>query len=154
MNSKFQFREAFVADAETIVNFQLAMALETEDLALDKDTCMLGVAEVFKSPHRGKYFVVQQGDVVIASLLIVSEWSDWRNGEVWWIHSVYVLPNYRKEKVFTHFYEYIKSKVQERPHVRGLRLYVGKRNEIAQKVYKRIGMSNQHYELFEWMKTF
>lgn len=154
MNSKFLFRNAVVTDSETIVNFQLAMAQETEDLALDRDTCTQGVAEVFKNPHRGNYFVAQCGAQVIASLLIVPEWSDWRNGEVWWIHSVYVLPSYRKEKVFTQFYEYIKSKVQESPQVRGLRLYVDKRNEVAQKVYQRIGMSNQHYELYEWMKTF
>lgn len=154
MNSKFQFREANLADAETIVNFQLAMALETEDLALDKQTCTLGVAEVFKNSNRGKYHVVQLEKEVIASLLIVPEWSDWRNGEVWWIHSVYVLPKFRKEKVFTQFYGYIKALVLDNPQLRGLRLYVDKRNEVAQKVYQRIGMSNQHYDLFEWMKTF
>lgn len=154
MISKFQFREANPTDGESIVNFQLAMALETEDLALDEETCKLGVAEVFKNSARGKYHVVQHESKVIASLLIVPEWSDWRNGEVWWIHSVYVLPEFRKEKVFTQFYEYVKSKVQESPNLRGLRLYVDKKNEIAQKVYQRIGMNNQHYELYEWMKTF
>lgn len=154
MNTKFQFREAIVADTESIVNFQLAMALETEDLALDKETCTFGVAEVFKNSARGKYHVAQHENKVIASLLIVPEWSDWRNGEVWWIHSVYVLPQFRKEKVFTQFYDYIKSKVQASAQVRGLRLYVDKRNEVAQKVYQRIGMNNQHYELYEWMKTF
>jgi GNAT superfamily N-acetyltransferase len=154
MSTKFQFREAKVSDAEAIVNFQLAMALETEDLALDKETCTLGVAEVFKNSNRGQYFVVQSESKVIASLLIVPEWSDWRNGEVWWIHSVYVLPDFRKEKVFTQFYEYIKSKVQADSKLRGLRLYVDKRNAVAQAVYRKIGMNNQHYELYEWMKTF
>lgn len=154
MSSKFQFREANTADAESIVNFQLAMALETEDLALDKETCTLGVAEVFKNSTRGSYYVVQHENKVIASLLIVPEWSDWRNGEVWWIHSVYVLPEFRKEKVFTQFYDYIKSKVQASTQVRGLRLYVDKRNEVAQRVYQKIGMNNQHYELYEWMKIF
>lgn len=154
MDTKIQFREANVSDAESIVNFQLAMALETEDLALDKETCTLGVAEVFKNPNRGRYFVVQSESKVIASLLIVTEWSDWRNGEVWWIHSVYVLPEFRKEKVFTQFYEYIKSQVQADPKLRGLRLYVDKRNAVAQTVYCKLGMNNQHYELYEWMKTF
>lgn len=154
MDTKIQFREANVSDAESIVNFQLAMALETEDLALDKETCTLGVAEVFKNPNRGRYFVVQSESKVIASLLIVTEWSDWRNGEVWWIHSVYVLPEFRKEKVFTQFYEYIKSQVQADPKLRGLRLCVDKRNAVAQTVYCKLGMNNQHYELYEWMKTF
>jgi GNAT superfamily N-acetyltransferase len=154
MNTKFQFREGNNTDAETIVKFQLAMALETEDLALDKEICTKGVLEVFKNSTRGKYHVVEHNKKVIASLLIVPEWSDWRNGEVWWIHSVYVLPEFRKEKVFTQFYDYIKAKVQASTQVRGLRLYVDKRNTIAQKVYQKIGMNNQHYELYEWMKTF
>jgi RimJ/RimL family protein N-acetyltransferase len=31
-------------------------------------------------------------------------------------------------------------------------LYVEKRNAAAQKVYERLGMSREHYEMFEWMK--
>ena len=34
----------------------------------------------------------------------------------------------------------------------GLRLYVDKTNTSAQEVYTRLGMSKEHYELYEWLK--
>jgi GNAT superfamily N-acetyltransferase len=164
MNIKF--RHASVGDIEVIVQFQVAMAFETEGIILDREVCTQGVVEVFSHPHRGQYFVAEmqdelqlKGDTdfsskVAACLLIVPEWSDWRNGEVWWIHSVYVLPELRGKKIFSKLYQHVKSIVQDRQNVRGLRLYVDKRNIKAQKVYRNLEMTDQHYDLFEWMKTF
>ncbi|MGZ3727075.1 MAG: GNAT family N-acetyltransferase [Pseudobdellovibrio sp.] len=148
------FCEANREDASSIVDFQLAMALETEDLQLDKKTCEKGVATVFDYPEKGQYYVIKVNQRTVGSLLIVPEWSDWRNGTVWWIHSVYVMPEFRGQGLFSGFYEYIKKLVQSDERLRGLRLYVDKRNTKAQAVYKKIKMNNDHYELYEWMKTF
>jgi GNAT superfamily N-acetyltransferase len=148
------YREARKEDARTIVEFQLAMARETEELRLDHVVCAEGVQGVFEEPSRGRYFVCESGGKVIASLLICYEWSDWRNGTVWWIHSVFVLPEFRKLGAFSGLYSHIQSLAAEDDSVRGLRLYVDKRNEAAKKVYRRIGMTDEHYSLFEWMKTF
>lgn len=150
----FQYRLATPHDASVIVDFQLAMALETEGFQLDRPTCEKGVRGVFEVPSRGTYYVAESAGQVIASTLIIPEWSDWRNGEVWWIHSVYVRPEFRGQGVFGGLYRHIQVEVQKRPSLRGLRLYVEKKNEVAQKVYRALGMSDEHYHLFEWMKTF
>lgn len=147
-------RKAVPADRETITHFQIAMALETEKLNLDPATCSLGVRAVFDDPRKGTYFVCERGGRTIASLLIIPEWSDWRNGEVWWIHSVYVMPEARGCGAFRKLYEYVQSLVCADDRFRGLRLYVDKSNVSAQNVYKKIGMTDEHYSLFEWMKTY
>ena len=148
------FRQATLTDASNICAFQIAMAFETEKLNLDKATCALGVQAVFEDPSRGDYHICSDGEKVIGCLLLTSEWSDWRNGKVWWVQSVYFLPEYRRQKLFSKFYEYIQGLANTQPNIRGIRLYVDKSNEIAQKVYTKIGMNGDHYQLFEWMKTF
>jgi len=150
----FQYRLAKLNDAAVIVDFQLAMALETEGYKLDRPICEKGVQGVFEKPARGTYYVAESAGHVVASTLIIPEWSDWRNGEVWWIHSVYVRPELRGQGVFAGLYRYIQGEVQKNPALRGLRLYVEKKNVAAQKVYRALGMSDEHYNLFEWMKTF
>jgi GNAT superfamily N-acetyltransferase len=147
-------RKARPTDHETITKFQLAMALETERLKLDPETCSRGVRAVFEDPHKGTYYVCEREGRAIGSLLIITEWSDWRNGAVWWIHSVYVAPEARGAGVFKALYEHVKSLVASDEGLRGLRLYVDKSNSSAQVVYKKIGMTDEHYSLFEWMKTF
>jgi len=43
--------------------------------------------------------------------------------------------------------------VTDAPSYRFLvRLYVDKRNAAAQRVYERLGMTREHYDLFEWLK--
>ncbi len=145
------YREALPADASAIIDFQLAMARETEDLELDRDVLTRGVNAVFADPALGRYYIAESDGRVIASLMITYEWSDWRNGMVWWIQSVYVIPEFRRRGVYAGLYDHVKSMV-EQSTVRGIRLYVDKRNTPAQKVYTRLGMNGEHYQVFEWMK--
>ena len=150
--ANFIYRKAALTDAPSIVEFQVAMARETEDLELDRDVCTAGVVAVFAEPQHGQYFVAEAASQVIASLLITYEWSDWRNGVVWWIQSVYVSPEARGQGVYAGLYEHVKQLVQNEPGIRGIRLYVDKRNTRAQAVYTRLGMNGEHYQVFEWMK--
>jgi GNAT superfamily N-acetyltransferase len=150
MSSQLIFREARKEDAGAILDFQIAMAWETEKMKLDRETVTLGIAEVFKNEHRGQYYIAQNGDQIIGSLLIITEWSDWRNGEVWWIHSLYVVAEQRGKGVYRGLYAYIK-KAAENSRVRGIRLYVDKTNHLAQGVYRKLGMTDEHYSLFEQM---
>ena len=136
----------------SIVNFQLAMALETENLDLDRDTVEKGVQAVFDDIHKGQYFVCEKDGKIIASLLTLFEWSDWRNGQVLWIHSVYVDPKHRNQGVFKNMYHHLKEIVEKDPKLFGLRLYVDHSNHLAQKVYEGLGMDNNHYSLYEWMQ--
>jgi GNAT superfamily N-acetyltransferase len=145
-------RDAVIADKQRIVDFQLSMALETEDLQLNNVIVDLGVEAVFKDPSKGFYYVAEDNGKVIGSLLTTFEWSDWRNGQIIWIQSVFVEKEYRGKGVFTKLYEYIKSKVQNQTNgYRGIRLYVDKTNKNAQKVYEKLGMESHHYDTYEWM---
>ncbi|MEP7340813.1 MAG: GNAT family N-acetyltransferase [Acidobacteriota bacterium] len=139
-------------DAAAIVEFQIAMALETEEVELDCDICTEGVAAVFADSKHGFYLVGEQDGQVVVSTLITYEWSDWRNGVVWWIQSVYVKPEARGQGVYKGLYKYVQELANADEDVRGIRLYVDKRNTRAQQVYARLGMNGEHYQVFEWMK--
>ena len=126
------------------------MALETEEVSLDRVIVTRGVNAVFRNPSHGRYFVAEEGGRVVASLLITYEWSDWRDGVVWWIQSVFVAPELRGQRVYAGLYDHVKS-IAVSEHARGIRLYVDKRNTRAQEVYRRMGMNGEHYLVFEWM---
>jgi GNAT superfamily N-acetyltransferase len=147
-------RNATVADTTSIVDFQIKMAMETENLQLDQAVVRQGVGTVFQDPSKGSYYVAEADGKVVASLLTTYEWSDWRNGNVIWIQSVFVNHEFRGRGIFRKLYDHIKSIVlDERNSYRGIRLYVDKSNLSAQRVYKKLHMENHHYETFEWMKS-
>jgi GNAT superfamily N-acetyltransferase len=150
---KALIRPGLLFDIDVIADFQLRMAKETENLELDPPTVNLGVCAVFDDPSKGKYWVAELDGKVIGCLLTVPEWSDWRNGTVLWIHSVYVIPEYREHGIFKQLYSHLKQMVLESSELRGLRLYVDKSNLKAQKIYQALEMSSEHYHLFEWLKT-
>jgi ribosomal protein S18 acetylase RimI-like enzyme len=146
-------RKAKFKELETIANFQQLMAQETEGIVLEQDTLLKGVEAVFEDSAKGTYYVTTTDDeTVMACLLITPEWSDWRNGTVLWIQSVYVVKEHRGKGIFRTMYDYIKSVVEEDPSLSGIRLYVEKENIKAQKVYEKIGMTAEHYKLYEWLK--
>ncbi len=143
-------RDAKRDDAGKIISFQEKMAMETEGMTLDHETITMGVNAVFDNPEKGKYYVAEKEGIIIASLMITSEWSDWRNSWVWWFQSVYVLPGERRNGVFRKMYEYIRELANEEG-VAGLRLYVEKDNHRAMKTYGAMGMNGDHYRLYEWL---
>lgn len=152
MTDSFAVRSARPEDAPIIAGFQILMARETEGIELDPETVSRGVGAVFADPARGEYFVAVVGGSIAGCLLITPEWSDWRNGTVLWIVSLYVVPEMRGRGVYRALYEDLQARVQASPDLIGIRLYVDKRNTAAQRVYTRLGMTREHYELFEWMK--
>jgi GNAT superfamily N-acetyltransferase len=147
----FAIRKAIPSDAPVIIDFQQKMAWETEEYALETETVTKGVNAVFTNPSRGQYWVAEDEGVVIASLLITYEWSDWRNTNVWWFQSVYVLPAHRRTGIFRSMYDFIKNEA-DRQNVAGLRLYVESNNKRAQNTYEALGMQSEHYIMYEWMK--
>ena len=145
-------RKATESDSASIVEFQLAMAWETEQLQLDKPTVIKGVAAVFADSAKGSYYVAIADGKVVGSLLTTFEWSDWRNGTVLWIQSVYVRPEFRKQRVFSRLYKHIQELVAADVNLRGIRLYADKTNVSAHGVYEHLGMTAEHYQMYEWMK--
>lgn len=145
-------REAESKDIELIVEFQKEMALETENLNLDRSVLFEGVKAILNDENKAHYFIAESEQEPIGMLMITKEWSDWRNGWVWWIQSVYTKPGFRRKGVYKLLYEYIKKLVVNSDNVWGIRLYVDKRNIPAQSVYDSLGMSGEHYSTFEWMR--
>ena len=146
-------RPGLLFDIDTIAQFQIKMALETENLNLDPSIVHMGVSAVLDDPTKGKYWVAEVDGHIVGCLLTIPEWSDWRNGTVLWIHSVYVEPKFRRGGVFKALYLHLKENVLSSPELRGLRLYVDKTNLVAQKVYTELEMDREHYHLYEWMKS-
>jgi len=144
-------RKAGTTDASTIIDFQQKMAWETEKMTLNQDILTNGVNAVFSNPSLGQYWVAEDEEQVVASLLITTEWSDWRNTSVWWFQSVYVLPSHRRNGIFRAMYMHIRSEAAK-IGVAGLRLYVETNNARAQKTYEALGMNREHYAMYEWMK--
>lgn len=144
-------RNAIHTDIVQIANFQVEMALETENFMLNPIEVRKGVEKFFDEPQLGRYLVAEMDEGLIACLLVQNEWSDWRNRMVWWIHSVYVHPDFRNQGVYRQMYQHLKNEVDANASIGGLRLFVDKRNVNAQEVYRKLGMTDEHYLLFEWM---
>ena len=149
-----KIRRAKPGDAQTLVEFNRAMALETEALELSEETLASGVRNLFENPQFGFYVVAEDGGGGVAaepvgSLMITYEWSDWRDGLFWWIQSVYVRPDFRRRGVYRSLYLFAKREAARDPRVRGFRLYVERENRIAQETYERLGMAETHYKMFE-----
>jgi GNAT superfamily N-acetyltransferase len=145
-------RKALVSDIPVIVDFQQKLALESEEIKLDADILTRGINAMFEDPRKGSYFLAEQGTEIVGCHMITFEWSDWRNGMVWWLQSVYVKETYRKLGVFRVMYDNLITIIKADQGLIGLRLYVDKTNERAQNVYKAMGMDGDHYTVFEWMK--
>jgi ribosomal protein S18 acetylase RimI-like enzyme len=143
-------RKATPDDAPAIIAFQKAMAMETEGLELKSELINNGVMAVFLDGSKGEYYVAEENGTVVASLMITFEWSDWRNANIWWFQSVYVIPEYRRMGIFRMMYEHVKKEGIARG-IAGLRLYVESENTRAQKTYEAMGMDGGHYKTFEWM---
>src|SRR6056297_1567618 len=132
-------RNAKPEDLYSIVDFQQAMAIETEGIELVRSTVEKGVIEVLKDPSKGQYYVAEKSEEMIGSLLTTYEWSDWRNGTVLWIQSVFVSPEHRRKGVYSKLYKHIKELVMNDPGLKGIRLYADKSNKGAHKVYQKLG---------------
>ena len=149
---EIQVRPARAADADDIARFNLAMAQETEGKALDPAKLRAGVDAVFADSRHGFYLVAEVDGANVGCLMITYEWSDWRDGIVWWIQSVYVRPQFRGQRVYAGLNAFIRDLASSDDHIKGIRLYVDERNSRAKVVYARLGMIGEHYRVFEWMK--
>ena len=139
-------------DQDLLVAFNMAMALETEKLELPQGVVTAGVKFLIENPQHGFYLVAECGIEIAGSLMVTNEWSDWRNGNFWWLQSVYVRPEYRRQGIYRKLYQHIKTMAAERHDVCGFRLYVERENQRAQATYRDLGMQPTHYQMYEEMK--
>lgn len=149
MPEDFQVRQATERDADTLAEFNRALALETEGKELAPATIASGVSRFLRDPRFGFYVVAETGPILAGALMITYEWTDWRDGLFWWLQSVYVRPAFRRQGVFKRLHRHIERMAADDPSVRGLRLYVEHENEAAQATYRSLGLERTSYLMFE-----
>jgi len=152
MTHEIRIRRATRRDAPTLVEFNAAMALETEGKELLREVLSAGVQGLLERPDSGFYLIAEAGTEAAGSLLITNEWSDWRNGNFWWIQSVYVRPQFRRRGVYRRLYAHVQELALRDPGVCGFRLYVERENHRAQSTYRAAGMTETRYVVFEELK--
>lgn len=144
-----KIKRATLEDARVISEYNGLLAEETEHKTLNRKVLLRGVRALLKNPKKGIYFVAESDGAIVGQLMITYEWSDWRNGNFWWIQSVYVTKEFRQRGVFRLLYEHVEGLAGKRKDVCGLRLYMEKENDRARNVYEKMGMKLTPYVLFE-----
>jgi GNAT superfamily N-acetyltransferase len=144
-----RIRGARADDQAVLVGFNAALALETEGKRLLPAALARGVGAVLRDAARGRYLVAERDGRVVGSLLLTLEWSDWRDGWFWWIQSVYVDPDHRRQGVYGALYAHVLAEARGSADVAGVRLYVESSNATARAVYERLGMSPTSYRMYE-----
>jgi len=144
-------RPGALRDVEALVEFNQAMARETEDKALSTEVVTRGVESLINNPQYGFYVLAEADGAVVGALMVTFEWSDWRDAVFWWVQSVYVRPEHRRRGVYRKLYEHLKARArsQTEPPVCGFRLYMEKNNEVARQVYEASGMQEARYLMYE-----
>lgn len=154
----YRIRAAQAYDLDWLVDGALAMAWETERKRLDPATLRAGIAAGLADAGKARYFIAMQDaplagaetlGVPVGTLMLTSEWSDWRNGDWWWIQSVYVPPEHRRKGVYAALYRHVERLARDSAGVIGLRLYVERENEVAQRTYATLGMRDAGYHLYQ-----
>jgi ribosomal protein S18 acetylase RimI-like enzyme len=148
-----EIRQATINDAAAIAEFNIKMAKETENMDLIPEVIGAGVRNMIENSQMGFYLVAEKDNIIQASLMVTTEWSDWRNGLFWWIQSVYVQAEFRRTGLYRKLYEKVKSLANDESNVCGFRLYVEHDNRVAQQTYRSLGMEQTDYQLFEEMKS-
>ena len=141
-------RRAKPSDIPTIIEYNLAHAKEIEGLQLNEDVLRLGVENALKRKEC-HYFVAESDGNVIGQTMITYEWSDWRNGVIWWLQSIYVKPDYRKQGVFKAIFHHIETLAKNDPQIKALRLYVMNNNQSGKSAYKKLGMNDSNYIVYD-----
>ena len=140
----YVIRPAVPADSDTLVAFTLSEALDSERRTLSRADVQRGIAGAFAEPPKARYWVTEAGQTVVACASIVTEWSNFRGGDYWWIQSLYILPEHRGrglvDIVLRHLVEQAKS-----GGAIDLRLYGYNTNARALRAYQRFGFREAPY---------
>jgi GNAT superfamily N-acetyltransferase len=148
-DNTLQIRDATLADLATIVRFNSLLAEETEHKRLDPATIERGVRRALTEPALCRYFVAERAGQIVGQAMITIELTDWRDGVLWWLQSVYVAETQRGGGVFRALFQHIESLAEADGEVRGLRLYVERENERARAVYEQLGMQPSGHLVYE-----
>jgi ribosomal protein S18 acetylase RimI-like enzyme len=141
----YSIRHGTAADLETLVSFTLQEAREAEDVDLDEAAVRRGVLGAFQNPPLATYWVAESADArIVASVSVVTEWSDFHGGHYWWIQSIFILPEHRGGDLVGLLIDHV-ARVAESLGALDLRLYAHSSNERALRAYRRCGFTVAPY---------
>ena len=131
------------------MDFNLRLADETEHIQLEPERLKAGVDALLRDRGRGLYYLAEANGAIVGQVMITYEWSDWRNGNIWWLQSVYVHPQFRGRGVFKALFGHLQQLAATAGGVSALRLYMHAENSRARACYERLGMAETKYQVFE-----
>jgi GNAT superfamily N-acetyltransferase len=143
------FAKASENDREEIVDNILLMAAESEGKGLDRETVTGAIDRLLREPCRGFYLLARHEGKLVCQCMVTMEFSDWRNGEYWWVQSVYVPVDQRRKGRLRAIIGEVRRLAAEKKDVFGIRLYVDKDNLGAIEAYRRLGLPVSHYTMME-----
>jgi ribosomal protein S18 acetylase RimI-like enzyme len=146
---RIRIRNATPADADIIVTYNSLIASETEARDLDRAVLDAGVRQMLADENKGRYWLAEENGEPIGQIMVTYEWSDWRNGMLWWIQSVYIDAGFRRKGIFSMLYRHVESLAKADGGVCGLRLYVERNNRPAQQTYQALGMVEPGYQVMQ-----
>ena len=149
MQTNVQLRKGQQSDLPALVRFNQAMALETENLSLDEVLLTKGVNALLSEPEKGFYLVAEADGEIVGSLMVTFVWSDWRALNYYWIQSVYIRPENRRQGIYGKLYQQVKTIAAENGGAASFRLYVEQENTKAQQTYQALGMEQSYYLMYE-----
>lgn len=147
MNSEYLIREARPEDIETLVDFTLQEARETEGAERAVAAVTHGVRAVFGDSALARYWVAEteQGRVV-ASISAVTEWSNFNGGDYWWVQSLFIAPDHRGGGLVDSLLAHLEAAAKAAGAI-DLRLYVLNTNQRALTAYRRCGFDAAPYTI-------
>lgn len=148
MPINIKIREAAKPDIPVIAEFNQALAKETENIQLNAETLASGISNALDRDEC-HYFIAELNGQVIGQTMITYEWSDWRNGIMWWFQSVYVQPEHRGKGIFRALFNHVEQLAKKHPDVKALRLYVMQNNLSGKDTYAALGMTDSGYIVYE-----
>lgn len=151
--NKFQIKRAGKEHLDILIDFNMKLALETENRPLNLETLTKSMKAIFEDERKGVYLILFEGDEPLGQIAYVYEWSTWRNANYMWLTDLYIKPEHRKRGLFKVIYQYVMRLYEENPSVLGLRFYVDKTNTSVVPIYKKVGWKESNYDLWEIKKS-
>ena len=140
----FTVRPATPADIDTLVAFTLSEALDAERRTLSRTEVQRGVAGAFVTPPKARYWVAEAEGNVVGAASIVTEWSNFRGGDYWWIQSLYIVPERRGTGLVDVLLRHLVDEARAAGAL-DLRLYGFNTNDRALRAYQRFGFREAPY---------
>jgi GNAT superfamily N-acetyltransferase len=162
MTTHLRIREAHAQRSRPARRLAIAMAWETEHKKLDPDTVRRGVAAGIADPAKARYFIAMDEAErrrprnhrrACRYADAHAEWSDWRDGEWWWIQSVYVPSAHRRKGVFAALYRHVEKLARDSAGIIGCDCTSSARMTTPARRTHRWGMVDAGYAIFEANRT-